>query len=134
MAGGPRTGTGMDAFVGARIALRRSALGLSQTALAAKLGISFQQVQKYERGTNRISASRLHAVAELLGMPITAFFPQAEDANSQGAIDPEWPAGLRFMSATTEGQAVAASFPLISDRALRQAVAAIVLALAAPAS
>jgi transcriptional regulator with XRE-family HTH domain len=124
----------MDAFVGARIALRRSALGLSQTALAAKLGISFQQVQKYERGTNRISASRLHAVAELLGMPITAFFPQAEDANSQGAIDPEWPAGLRFMSATTEGQAVAASFPLISDRALRQAVAAIVLALAAPAS
>lgn len=134
MAGGPRAGTGLDAFVGARIALRRSALGLSQTALATRLGISFQQVQKYERGTNRISASRLHAVADVLGMPITAFFPQTEGANSQDTINPDWPAGLRFMSATAEGQAVAASFPLIPDRALRQAVATIVQALAAPAS
>lgn len=134
MAAGPRAGTGLDAVVGARIALRRTALGLSQTALATRLGISFQQVQKYERGTNRISASRLHAVAAILGVPITDFFPQAAATNPQDMIDADWPAGLRFMSATTEGQAVAAGFPLIPDRALRQAIATIVQALAAPAS
>jgi transcriptional regulator with XRE-family HTH domain len=128
MAAGPRAGTGLDAVVGARIALRRTALGLSQTALATRLGISFQQVQKYERGTNRISASRLHAVAAVLGMPIVDFFPQTAAANSQEMIDADWPAG----SATTEGQAVAAGFPLIPDRALRQAVATIVQALATP--
>jgi len=133
MAARPRAGTGLDAFVGARMALRRTALGLSQTALATRLGISFQQVQKYERGTNRISASRLHAVAAVLGMPITDFFPQTAAANPQEMIEADWPAGLRFMSATTEGQAVAANFPLIPDRALRQAVASIVQALAAPA-
>ena len=56
----------VDVYVGARIGLRRSALGLSQTALAQQLGISFQQVQKYETGQNRISASRLHRALERL--------------------------------------------------------------------
>lgn len=117
----------IDAYVGARIGLRRSALGLSQSALAQQLGISFQQVQKYETGQNRISASRLHHAATVLGTSVETFFPPVETA--RGAADDGWEA-LRFITATTEGRAVAAGFPLIEDRDLRKAVARIVRALA----
>ena len=70
----------VDAYVGARISLRRSAMGLSQTALAQQLGISFQQVQKYETGQNRISASRLHRAATVLRTSVETFFPPVETA------------------------------------------------------
>ena len=125
----PRTGQRdqIDAFVGARIGLLRSAMGLSQTALAHQLGISFQQVQKYETGQNRISASRLHRVATVLETSVEAFFPPVETAKSDSRED--W-TGLRHITATAEGRAVAAGFPLIEDRALRQSVARIVRALA----
>lgn len=117
----------VDAYVGARIGLRRSALGLSQSALAQQLGISFQQVQKYETGQNRISASRLHRAATVLGTAVETFFPPVETA--RGAADAGWEA-LRFITATADGRTVAAGFPLIEDRDLRRAVARIVRALA----
>ncbi|MDO9587845.1 MAG: helix-turn-helix transcriptional regulator [Brevundimonas sp.] len=117
----------VDAYVGARIGLRRSALGLSQTALAQQLGISFQQVQKYETGQNRISASRLHRAATVLGTSVESFFPPVETA--RGAADEGWEA-LRFITATADGRTVAAGFPLIGDRDVRRAVARIVRALA----
>lgn len=117
----------VDAFVGARISLRRSALGLSQTALAQQIGISFQQVQKYETGQNRISASRLHRVATVLATSVDAFFPPVETAF--GAADNSWE-GLRHITATVEGRAVAGAFPMIGDRDLRKAVARVVRALA----
>jgi transcriptional regulator with XRE-family HTH domain len=117
----------VDAFVGARIGLRRSALGLSQTALAQQLGISFQQVQKYETGQNRISASRLHRVATVLGTSVEAFFPPVPNASSDG--EPEW-TGLRHIIATSEGRSLAGAFPLIEDRQLRLSIARIVRALA----
>jgi len=117
----------VDAYVGARIGLRRSALGLSQTALAQQLGISFQQVQKYETGQNRISASRLHHTATALGTSVETFFPPVETA--RGAADDGWEA-LRFITATADGRTVAAGFPLIEDRDIRRAVARIVRALA----
>lgn len=69
-----------DVFVGARIAERRAALGLSQSDLGRALGITFQQVQKYETGANRVSASKLWLTAEFLGLPINAFFPAPDDA------------------------------------------------------
>ena len=116
----------VDAFVGARIGLRRSAMGLSQTALAQQLGISFQQVQKYETGQNRISASRLHRVATVLGTSVEAFFPPVETARPGSSDD--W-TGLRHIAASAEGRQVAVGFPLIEDRALRQALARIVRAL-----
>ena len=62
----PRRTQDIDAAVGLRMAARRSALGLSQTALALQLGVSFQQVQKYERGANRVSASMLVKIAQKL--------------------------------------------------------------------
>jgi transcriptional regulator with XRE-family HTH domain len=117
----------VDAYVGARIGLRRSALGLSQSALAQQLGISFQQVQKYETGQNRISASRLHRAATVLGTSVETFFPPVETA--RGAADDSW-RQMRSITATAEGRTVAAAFPLIGDRDLRRAVARIVHGLA----
>lgn len=117
----------VDAYVGTRIGLRRSALGLSQSALAQQLGISFQQVQKYETGQNRISASRLHRAATVLGTSVETFFPPVETA--RGAADDGWEQ-MRFITATADGRTVAAGFPLIEDRELRRAVARIVQALA----
>ena len=64
----------VDDHVGAMFRMRRQELGLSQTAVAERLGVTFQQVQKYERGMNRISASRLHDLCEILGVPIEYFF------------------------------------------------------------
>ena len=117
----------VDAYVGARIGLRRSALGLSQSALAQQLGISFQQVQKYETGQNRISASRLLRAATVLGTSVETFFPPVETA--RGAADDGWES-LRFITSTADGRTVASDFPLIEDRDLRRAVARIVRALA----
>ena len=117
----------VDAYVGARIGLRRSALGLSQSALAQQLGISFQQVQKYETGQNRISASRLHRAATVLGTSVETFFPPVETA--RGAADEGWET-LRVLTSTVDGRSVASGFPLIEDRDVRRAVARIVRALA----
>ena len=127
----PRAPNDIDAFVGTRIAWRRAALGLSQAALAQRLGLSFQQIQKYETGANRVSASRLHEIATVLGAPIEAFFPDTAASAGGVPVDNDWLSGLRLMTASAGGRAVAQSFPLIEDRAVRQAVACIVEALAA---
>ncbi len=71
----------IDIHVGARVRLRRTLLGMSQEKLGQALGLTFQQVQKYERGTNRIGASRLHDLARVLGVPVAFFF---EDLNVTG--------------------------------------------------
>lgn len=120
----------VDAFVGARIGLRRAALGLSQTALARELGVSFQQVQKYETGQNRISASRLHRVATVMATSVDAFFPPVETDRDRHAEGDEagWES-LRHITATADGRAVASAFPLIGDREVRRAVARVVRAL-----
>ncbi len=64
----------VDEHVGNRVRLRRKLLGLSQTTLGQALGIAFQQVQKYERGTNRISSSTLYAISRVLDVPVSYFF------------------------------------------------------------
>src|ERR1700752_4276824 len=73
-------GTGIpapvDVHVGARIRTRRLLIGMNQEALARALGLTFQQVQKYEGGANRISASRLAELADILGVPIGYFFAE----------------------------------------------------------
>ena len=70
----------IDLHVGSRVRMRRSLLGMSQERLAAELGVTFQQVQKYERGSNRIGASRLWDLAQVLGVSVD-FFYQDIDAN-----------------------------------------------------
>jgi transcriptional regulator with XRE-family HTH domain len=69
----PQTPLSTDVRVGERLRLRRKQLGLSQQGLAAQLGITYQQVQKYERGVNRVGASRLQAIANALEVPIGYF-------------------------------------------------------------
>jgi transcriptional regulator with XRE-family HTH domain len=73
----------VDAHVGARLRQRRMLLGISQEQLAEMLGLTFQQVQKYERGTNRVSASRLFQLARALDTPITWFFEDIDAERSQ---------------------------------------------------
>ena len=82
-------GTGIpnpvDVHVGARLRQRRTLLGMNQTKLGSSIGLTFQQVQKYEKGTNRISASRLYALSGTLDVPIEYFFsdmPTAVAASS----------------------------------------------------
>ena len=82
-------GTGIpspvDVHVGARLRVRRTLLGMSQTTLGDAIGVAFQQMQKYERGTNRISSSRLYALARVLDVPLQYFFddmPTAVAASS----------------------------------------------------
>ena len=80
----------IDRLVGLRVRLFRTAQGLSQSRLAEDLGITFQQVQKYEKGTNRISASRLFEIARLLGVSITELYGDAGGAilePADGAVD-----------------------------------------------
>jgi transcriptional regulator with XRE-family HTH domain len=77
----------VDIHVGSRVRLRRTLLGLSQEKLGDAVGLTFQQIQKYERGANRIGASRLYQLSRILDVPISFFFD-------------EMPAGLK----TTEGQ------------------------------
>ena len=70
----PKAPGALDRYVGNRIRMRRLELGMSQEKLGEALGITFQQVQKYEKGTNRVSVSRLHHIAETLGVPLTYFY------------------------------------------------------------
>ena len=73
------TAAGIDAYVGSRVRFRRMVLGMSQQRLGDELGISFQQVQKYEKGVNRITAGRLYQLAGLLGVEVSYFFDNAAD-------------------------------------------------------
>jgi len=72
----------VDKLVGRNIRIRRLQKGLSQTALAQKLGLTFQQVQKYEKGTNRVGSGRLYQIASVLGVPLTVFFEGSDSPQS----------------------------------------------------
>src|SRR3954470_23254270 len=85
----------VDVHVGARIRLRRTLLGLSQSTLGEQLGLTFQQVQKYERGANRVSSSRLFDLARILDVKLAYFFAEMGsdvEAQSPGALQGRAPA------------------------------------------
>lgn len=113
----------IDQGVGLRIAARRTALGWSQSVLAQALGVSFQQVQKYETGANRVSASRLHQAATAMGCSVADFFPEMSGEAKQA----EW---LHPALASTEGRGLAAAFVLIPDVAARRALTRVAQAMA----
>src|SRR5437763_1573395 len=92
----------VDAHVGQMIRLRRKALGLSQQGLAGWLGLTFQQVQKYERGANRVSASTLWSLAELLRCEVSFFFeglPNSERREPHGDLGQLGLVGRNFLGA-----------------------------------
>lgn len=81
----PKRPNPIDVHIGARIRLRRTMLGMSQEKLGEALGITFQQIQKYEKGKNRVGGSRMQAIAQCLGVPVAHFF---EDAPSETGSAP----------------------------------------------
>ena len=124
----------IDVDVGARIRARRKALGLNQTQLAKALGLTFQQVQKYERGSNRISASKLHLIAKTLKVPMTYFFDGVPDGEGDAAADSSGGSGVEqavhdFLS-TSEGIELAHYFPRVSNVRARRKVLELVRSLA----
>lgn len=84
---GARSATANDVSVGQRIRAFRKAAGLSQTDLADEIGVTFQQLQKYEKGTNRVGAGRLSLIAKALDVPITAFFDGVGQSTKRQAVD-----------------------------------------------
>lgn len=76
----------VDVHVGARVRLRRTLLGMSQEKLGDAIGLTFQQVQKYERGANRIGASRLYELARVLDVPVSYFFEEFGEAGPSGGL------------------------------------------------
>jgi transcriptional regulator with XRE-family HTH domain len=113
----------IDKHVGNRVRMRRKMLYMSQEKLGDALGITFQQVQKYEKGTNRISASRLQHIAHILQVPAEFFFedtpdiPAARAANATASLDPI----MAFM-ATSEGLALARAFTRIRNMQARRRI------------
>lgn len=113
----------VDVEVGRRIKLRRRLLGMSQSTLATHLGITFQQVQKYENGTNRVGASRLQQIAEALHVPVASFF----DADAQPTrISDEQTDDLMSFLATAEGRALNGAFWKIQSKQLRRKIVALI--------
>jgi transcriptional regulator with XRE-family HTH domain len=122
----------VDCHVGARIRMRRKLASMSQSELAAKLGITFQQVQKYERGTNRVSASKLYEIARTLETSIAYFFEGLDDplARTRSEPAPGQDRAIHEFLITSEGVELAISFPKISRGPLRRKVLDLVRALA----
>src|SRR5262245_56571422 len=115
-----------DKYVGARVRMRRLMVGMSQEKLAAALGLTFQQVQKYENGTNRIGASRLQAIAQSLQVPVAFFFDGAPDG---GGADHHRDASSSYVNdflSTSDGLALAKAFQAIKNPTLRRGIVALV--------
>jgi transcriptional regulator with XRE-family HTH domain len=115
----------IDVFVGARVRLQRQVLGMSQGTLAGALNITFQQVQKYEKGTNRIGASRLQEIARILGVPVSFFFRDGDDlpASTIGIDAPNAEANnvMQFL-ASADGLKLNQAFVRIKDPAIRKSI------------
>lgn len=121
----------IDVHVGAQIRMRRKSLGMSQSALAGRLGITFQQVQKYEKGANRVGASRLQAIASILGVDVSSLFanatPDGGEANPVlGSIN-----AMQTFVASNEGFSLNQAFSRIRSAAVRKSIVALVTSLAA---
>ncbi len=116
----------IDKHVGSRVRMRRMMLGMSQEKLGDALDLTFQQVQKYEKGTNRIGASRLQQIADILQVAVAFFFegaPHAADGSHfEGAADAPSPAYVSEFLASSDGLALTKAFMLITDPKLRRRI------------
>ena len=114
-----------DKHVGARVRMRRMMLSMSQEKLGDALGLTFQQVQKYEKGANRIGASRLQQIAHILQVPVSFFFDGAPTAPGQaqdGFSEAPSPAYVSDFLATSEGLALTKAFTRIKEPKLRRRI------------
>lgn len=130
----------IDVHVGSRVRLRRMSLGMSQERLGRHLGLTFQQVQKYEKGVNRIGASRLYAIARVLDAPVQFFFEDMPDSAVAGlpsAAEAEVEAAeaggairIADFVSSAEGLELNRSFQRITDQATRRRLAELVRSVA----
>ena len=122
-----RNANSTDRYVGKRVRMRRLMIKMSQEKLADRLGLTFQQVQKYEKGVNRISASRLREMAHALQVPIQFFFEGLPEAGSPGKDRHETTHKfIHDFLATTDGLALAAAFTRIDNPKVRRRIVQLV--------
>ncbi len=124
----------IDVHVGGRVRLRRMMLGLSQERLGEKLGLTFQQIQKYEKGANRIGASRLYDISQVLGVPVQFFFEDLpedlyRDSQEAGAVEAA-PRLMNFVS-SSEGLQLNTAFSRIECEETRKRIVDLVKTLSA---
>ncbi len=121
----------VDLHVGARVRMRRKFLGMSQEGLAETIELTFQQVQKYERGSNRISASKLYEISRALKAPVAYFFEgYGENEAVEGFSESESEQFVHGFLMTTEGIELAEAFPRIKNAKHRRRILELVRALA----
>ena len=121
----------IDKHVGSRVRMRRVLIGMSQEKLGEALGLTFQQVQKYEKGTNRIGASRLQQISTILAAPVAFFFENApgDDTTKSGLSDSGSSAYVVDFLSTTEGLQLNKAFVRIKDPKVRRRVVDLVATL-----
>jgi transcriptional regulator with XRE-family HTH domain len=114
----------VDKHVGSRVRMRRMMLSMSQEKLGGALGLTFQQVQKYEKGTNRIGASRLQQISHILQVPVAFFFEGAPTPPGQpdGAMAAPSPTYVSEFLATSDGLALTKAFVRIKEPRLRRRI------------
>lgn len=130
-----KTPNPVDKHVGSRVRMRRVLIGMSQEKLGEALGITFQQIQKYEKGTNRIGASRIQQIATVMAVPVSYFFDDAPGSEPRQDGFAEAPGSdyvVDFLT-TNEGLQLNKSFVRISDPKVRRKIVDLVSALADPA-
>ena len=120
----------IDVHVGSRIRMRRNMIRLSQEKLGEKLGITFQQVQKYEKGANRVGASRLQAISEIMGVHVSYFFEEAPTSQTEKVCYEDDVDYIKFCS-SNEGVQLMRAFAKISDPKVRRKILDLAKALAA---
>ena len=126
----------VDIHVGSRVRLRRTMLGMSQEKLGESLGITFQQIQKYEKGTNRVGASRLQNISNILTVPVSFFFEDApgdQPSNATGMAEASSSNYVVDFLSSSEGLQLNRAFVKIGDAKVRRKIVDLVKALAAEA-
>ena len=124
----------IDIHVGSRIRLRRTMLGMSQEKLGESLGITFQQIQKYEKGTNRVGASRLQNISAILNVPVSFFFEDAPGDQAGGTPGMAEASSSNYVVdflSSAEGLQLNRAFVKIADPKVRRRLVDLVKALAA---
>jgi transcriptional regulator with XRE-family HTH domain len=118
-----------DKHVGSRLRMRRLMFDMSQTDVADALGLTFQQVQKYEKDANRIGASRLQHISQILQVPVPFFFEGGPAAPGFGPSGKETVVSASYVTdflTTSDGLSLAKAFTLIEDPKLRRAIVRLV--------
>lgn len=126
----PREANQIDAHVGSRVRLRRQLLKMSQEKLGDELGVTFQQVQKYERGANRIGASRLYSLANVLDVPVNFFFDGLTGVAAGGVAESDQSPIVYDFIQSSDGVALAEAFSRIKTPKVRRRVLELVRSLA----